>query len=121
MPTRPPPPPPHVPLCSPPAAAALPPSSLTLYLPPHPRPVPPLYPPPHRLQYMWNPLSWAMEAAAIIAIALLDFADFALILALLFVNATISYVEEANADKAIKALTSGGWLATNWLCPGSGV
>jgi H+-transporting ATPase len=56
---------------------------------------------------MWNPLSWAMEAAAIIAIALLDYADFALILALLLVNATISYVEEANADKAIKALTSG--------------
>jgi magnesium-transporting ATPase (P-type) len=59
------------------------------------------------LQYMWNPLSWAMEAAAIIAIALLDYADFALIVALLLVNATISYVEEANADKAIKALTSG--------------
>jgi H+-transporting ATPase len=59
------------------------------------------------LSYMWNPLSWAMEAAAIIAIALLDYADFALILALLLVNATISYVEEANADKAIKALTSG--------------
>ncbi|PRW57643.1 plasma-membrane proton-efflux P-type ATPase isoform B [Chlorella sorokiniana] len=58
------------------------------------------------LGYMWNPLSWAMEAAAIIAIALLDYADFALILALLLVNATISYVEEANADKAIKALTS---------------
>jgi len=58
------------------------------------------------LSYMWNPLSWAMEAAAIIAIALLDYADFALILALLLVNATISYVEEANADKAIKALTS---------------
>lgn len=58
------------------------------------------------LSYMWNPLSWAMEAAAIIAIALLDYADFALILALLLVNATISYVEESNADKAIKALTS---------------
>ena len=28
---------------------------------------------------MWNPLSWAMEAAAILAIALLDYADFALI------------------------------------------
>lgn len=55
---------------------------------------------------MWNPLSWAMEAAAIIAIALLDYADFALIMALLLVNATISYVEEANADKAIKALAS---------------
>lgn len=58
------------------------------------------------LSYMWNPLSWAMEAAAIIAIALLDYADFALIVALLLVNATISFVEEASADKAIKALTS---------------
>ncbi len=54
------------------------------------------------LGYMWNPLSWAMEVAAIIAIALLDYADFALIVALLLVNATISYVEESNADKAIK-------------------
>lgn len=58
------------------------------------------------LSYMWNPLSWAMEAAAIIAIALLDYADFALIVALLLTNATISFVEESNADKAIKALTS---------------
>ncbi len=44
--------------------------------------------------------------AAIIAIALLDYIDFALIVTLLFVNATISFVEEAGADKAIKALTS---------------
>ena len=58
------------------------------------------------LSYMWNPLSWAMEAAAIIAIALLDYADFALIVALLLTNATISFVEESSADKAIKALTS---------------
>ena len=47
-----------------------------------------------------------MEVAAIIAIALLDYADFCLIIALLFLNATISYVEESNADKAIKALTA---------------
>lgn len=58
------------------------------------------------LSYMWNPLSWAMEAAAILAIALLDYADFALIVGLLILNATISYVEESNADKAIKALTA---------------
>ncbi|KAK9802623.1 hypothetical protein WJX73_006394 [Symbiochloris irregularis] len=58
------------------------------------------------LGYMWNPLSWAMEIAAIVAIALLDYADFFLILTLLFVNATISFAEEANADKAIKALTA---------------
>ena len=47
-----------------------------------------------------------MEVAAIIAIALLDYADFCLIVALLFLNATISYIEESNADKAIKALTA---------------
>lgn len=56
------------------------------------------------LGYMWNPLSWAMEAAAIIAISLIDYVDFILIVALLLTNATISYVEEANADKAIRAL-----------------
>lgn len=54
------------------------------------------------LGYMWNPLAWAMEVAAILAIALLDYADFALIVALLLVNSTISYIEESNADKAIK-------------------
>ena len=48
---------------------------------------------------MWNPLSWAMEVAAILAIILLDFPDFALILGLLIMNATISYREEASADK----------------------
>jgi hypothetical protein len=58
------------------------------------------------LGYLWNPLSWAMEVAAIIAIALLDYADFALIVALLILNATISFVEESNADKAIKALAA---------------
>lgn len=55
------------------------------------------------LGYMWNPLSWAMEAAAIIAIALLDFADFALILALLILNATISFVEESSAVRPLLA------------------
>ncbi|KAK9838144.1 hypothetical protein WJX81_003766 [Elliptochloris bilobata] len=58
------------------------------------------------LGYLWNPLSWAMEAAAIIAIILLDYADFALILFLLLLNAVISFREEASADKAIKALTA---------------
>lgn len=58
------------------------------------------------LGYMWNPLSWAMECAVILAVALLDYADFCLIIALLLTNATISYVEESNADQAIKALTA---------------
>jgi H+-transporting ATPase len=58
------------------------------------------------LGYMWNPLSWAMEVAALLAIILLDFPDFGLILGLLIMNATISYREEASADKAIKALAA---------------
>ena len=52
--------------------------------------------------YMWNPLSWAMEAAAVLAICLLDYADFALIVGLLLINCTISFYEESNADAAIK-------------------
>ncbi len=53
----------------------------------------------HHLTWMLKSatLAQAMEAAAIIAIVLQDYADFALILALLFLNATISYVEESSA------------------------
>ena len=39
----------------------------------------------------------AMEAAAILAAILQDWADLALIIALLLLNATISYVEESSA------------------------
>eukprot|EP00873_Tetraselmis_striata_P002602 jgi/Tetstr1/422866/TSEL_013657.t1 len=56
------------------------------------------------LGYMWNPLSWCMELAAIVAIAVLDWVDFVLIVALLLLNAGIGYYEEANADGAISAL-----------------
>jgi len=56
------------------------------------------------LGFMWNPLSWAMEVAAIISIALLDYADFLIIVALLFLNAAIGYYEESNAANAVDAL-----------------
>ena len=62
---------------------------------------------------MWNPLSWAMEIAAIIAIALLDYPDFALIMGLLLINATISYIEESSADAAIKA-SGGGHMSVRY-------
>ena len=52
------------------------------------------------LGYMWNPLSWAMECAVILAVALLDYADFCLIIALLLTNATISYVEVGSLPAA---------------------
>lgn len=71
------------------------------------------------LGFMWNPLSWVMEAAAIIAIALahggrdlrgekkdIDYHDFVGILVLLLINSTISFIEENNAGNAAAALMS---------------
>ncbi|GFZ11868.1 H[+]-ATPase 9 [Actinidia rufa] len=66
------------------------------------------------LGFMWNPLSWVMESAAIMAIALAngggeppDWQDFVGIVALLFINSTISFVEENNAGNAAAALMAG--------------
>ncbi|KAI9917888.1 hypothetical protein PsorP6_012695 [Peronosclerospora sorghi] len=56
------------------------------------------------LGFMWNLLSWAMEVAAILSIVLLDYADFALILFLLLLNACIKYFEELQAGDAVSAL-----------------
>ncbi|KAF5735515.1 hypothetical protein HS088_TW15G01022 [Tripterygium wilfordii] len=63
------------------------------------------------LGFMWNPLSWVMEVAAIMAIALAngggkppDWQDFVGIIALLLINSTISFIEENNAGNAAAAL-----------------
>ncbi|XP_040968965.1 plasma membrane ATPase 4 isoform X1 [Gossypium hirsutum] len=63
------------------------------------------------LGFMWNPLSWVMEAAALMAIALAngdgrppDWQDFVGIIALLLINSTISFIEENNAGNAAAAL-----------------
>ncbi|CAI9766157.1 unnamed protein product [Fraxinus pennsylvanica] len=66
------------------------------------------------LGFMWNPLSWVMEIAAIIAIAVAngqgkppDWQDFVGIVVLLFINSTISFIEENNAGNAAAALMAG--------------
>ncbi|KAM1282072.1 hypothetical protein ACFX2I_022604 [Malus domestica] len=66
------------------------------------------------LGFMWNPLSWVMEAAAIMAIALAngdgkppDWQDFVGILCLLVINSSISFIEENNAGNAAAALMAG--------------
>ncbi|CAD5318280.1 unnamed protein product [Arabidopsis thaliana] len=63
------------------------------------------------LGFMWNPLSWVMEAAAIMAIVLAngggrppDWQDFVGITCLLIINSTISFIEENNAGNAAAAL-----------------
>ncbi|XP_010928676.1 plasma membrane ATPase [Elaeis guineensis] len=66
------------------------------------------------LGFMWNPLSWVMESAAIMAIALAngggkppDWQDFVGIVVLLVINSTISFIEENNAGNAAAALMAG--------------
>ncbi|KAH9478206.1 ATPase 6, plasma membrane-type [Psilocybe cubensis] len=63
------------------------------------------------LSFMWNPLSWVMEAAALVAIVLSngqgsppDWEDFCGIIFLLFVNSAIGFYEERNAGNAVRAL-----------------
>ncbi|KAH6906749.1 plasma membrane H(+)-ATPase 1 [Coprinopsis sp. MPI-PUGE-AT-0042] len=63
------------------------------------------------LSFMWNPLSWVMEMAAVVAIILSngqgsppDWEDFVGIITLLFVNSAIGFYEERNAGNAVKAL-----------------
>ncbi|KAI3941051.1 hypothetical protein MKW92_045327 [Papaver armeniacum] len=63
------------------------------------------------LSFMWNPLSWVMEAAAVMAIVLAngggegpDWQDFVGIVCLLIINSTISFIEENNAGNAAAAL-----------------
>jgi H+-transporting ATPase len=63
------------------------------------------------LSFMWNPLSWVMEGAALVAIVLSngggkppDWPDFVGIVLLLFINSTIGFIEERNAGNAVKAL-----------------
>lgn len=63
------------------------------------------------LGFMWNPLSWVMESAAIMAIVLAngggkppDWQDFIGIMVLLVINSTISFIEENNAGNAAASL-----------------
>ena len=78
---------------------------------------------------MWNPLSWVMEAAALMAIVLAngdgrppDWQDFVGIVVLLLINSTISFIEENNAGNAAAALMAGLAPKTKvitalfWLC-----
>ncbi|KAF3548226.1 hypothetical protein DY000_02005610 [Brassica cretica] len=75
------------------------------------------------LGFMWNPLSWVMEAAAIMAIALAngdgrppDWQDFVGIICLLVINSTISFIEENNAGNAAAALMAGLAPKTKVMC-----
>jgi H+-transporting ATPase len=55
-------------------------------------------------RYFWAPIPWMIEAAAILSAVLGDWADFAIILTMLLVNAGVDYWQESKAGNAIEAL-----------------
>jgi plasma-membrane proton-efflux P-type ATPase len=56
------------------------------------------------LMYFTGPISYLIEIACIIAAVVGDWIDFGIILALLFINAFIGFIEEAKAESALDAL-----------------
>ncbi len=56
------------------------------------------------LSYFWGPIPWMIEAAAVLSAMVQHWADFAIILTLLLVNALVGFWEEFQAGNAIAAL-----------------
>ncbi|WP_102224260.1 plasma-membrane proton-efflux P-type ATPase [Acidimangrovimonas sediminis] len=83
------------------------------------------------LGYFWGPIPWLIEVAAVLSLALGDWADFGVILAMLLLNAGVGFWEENKADNAIallkeklaptaRVLRDGTWqeIAAEQLVPG---
>jgi H+-transporting ATPase len=56
------------------------------------------------LKYFWGPIPWMIEVAVLLSAAVRHWADFFIILLLLFANATIGWWEEHQAGNEIEAL-----------------
>ncbi len=56
------------------------------------------------LSYFWGPIAWMIEAAIVLSALVQHWADFAIILVLLVVNAIVGFWEEYQAGSAIAAL-----------------
>ncbi|WP_083607619.1 plasma-membrane proton-efflux P-type ATPase [Thalassospira sp. TSL5-1] len=54
--------------------------------------------------YFWGPIPWMIEVAAILSAAVQHWADFAIILIMLLLNAGVGFWQEYKADNAITAL-----------------
>ncbi|MGD2077533.1 MAG: cation-transporting P-type ATPase, partial [Chloroflexota bacterium] len=56
------------------------------------------------LSQFWGPIPWMIEVAAVLSLIVRHWADFAIILALLIVNAIVGFWEEFQANNTIAAL-----------------
>ncbi len=56
------------------------------------------------LRYLWGPIPWMIEIAAILSAIIRHWEDFAIIFALLIINAVVGFWEEHKAENAIELL-----------------
>jgi H+-transporting ATPase len=56
------------------------------------------------LKNFWGPIPWMIEIAAIISLIIEEYDDFAIILAMLLINAMVRFWEEYKADNAVELL-----------------
>ncbi len=83
------------------------------------------------LRYFWGPIPWMIEVAAILSAIIRHWEDFAIIFALLIINAVVGFWEEHKAENAIellkqklalkaRVLRDGKWtqIAARQLVPG---
>jgi len=56
------------------------------------------------LSYLWGPIAWMIEAAAVLSALVRHWADFAIIIVLLIVNAAVGFWEEFQAGNTVAAL-----------------
>jgi H+-transporting ATPase len=56
------------------------------------------------MQFFWGPIPWMIEAAALLSGVLQHWADLAIILVMLFINAGVGFWQEFKADNAIALL-----------------
>ena len=56
------------------------------------------------LKNFWGPIQWMIEAAAIISLIIGHLEDFAIIMALLFINVIVKFLQENKANNAIEML-----------------
>src|SRR5271165_5841425 len=56
------------------------------------------------VQFFWGPIPWMIEAAAMLSAVLGHWADLAIILTMLFINAGVGFWQEFKADNAIALL-----------------
>lgn len=71
------------------------------------------------LGYFWGPIPWMIEAAAILSAVLGDWADFAIIVTMLLVNAGVDFWQENKAGNAIEALKANLALTARVLRDGA--